>query len=104
MKFTYQDSTAKKAESSEPVWPPDDCRLPDDETLAILSGDPDYDLFAFFDKSLREATENEQKRRRAASLKKLRQQIDAAVDPLKRPRLARPGDYWAPPKLDRIYR
>ena len=59
MKFTYQDSTAKKAESSEPVWPPDDCRLPDDETLAILSGDgdPEQCLFAFFGKSLREAAE-----------------------------------------------
>ena len=96
----------KKGVPPEPAWPPDDCRLPDDETLAILSGDgdPEQCLFAFFDRSLREAAENEQKRRRAASLKELRQSIDAAVDPLKQPRLARPGDYWAPPKLDRIYR
>lgn len=106
MKFTMQDSSKKKA--AKLSWPPEECRLPDDETLAALSGqadgDPDHDLDAFFAKSLQEAAEREQKKRRAKALKKLRRQIDMAADPLKRIRLPRPGDYWAPPALDRIYR
>ena len=104
MKFTYEDSARKKA-SVKPTWPPDDCRLPDNSTLAILAGDgdPERDLFAFFDKSLREAAENAEKSRRAKGMKLLHMQITTAVDPLKRPRLAKPGDYWAPPELDRIY-
>ena len=106
MKFIYQDSAPKrKATLPESAWPPPDCRLPDDETLAILSGDgdADHDLFAFFDQSLREEAEDKQRQKRARLMGKLRQQIDMATDPLKRPRLPRPGDYWAPPALDRIY-
>ena len=105
MKFTFEDSSSKKAVTVKPAWPPPDCRLPDDETLAILSGDgdADHDLFAFFDQSLREEAEDKQRQKRAKSMEKLRQQIGMAADPLKRPRLPRPGDYWAPPALDRIY-
>ena len=105
MKFTFEDSSSKKAVTVKPAWPPPECLLPDDETLAILSGDgdPDQDLFAFFAQSLREQAEDKERQERAEATEKLRKQIDTTSDPLKRPRLPRPGNYWAPPALDRIY-